>query len=635
VYALPELSLPTMVELFTQRAQAARPGVEVPVDTVADLCGHLDGLPLAVELAAARVRVMSVAEIAAHLADRFALLRGGPRDAPSRHQTLHAVVDWSWHLLDPAGQAAVRALSVFPGGFTAAAAAHLTGSADVLEDLVDQSLLKVVDTGSGTRFRMLETVREFGATGFLAWARDFGLARCDALLSPDPLPAIDLCRAEQDNLTHAMHQAAARNDGATVAATAAVLSGLWMIESNYARMTALVDEAGRVLSHYRPEPEHVEVTRTAAAWFTAFTFSLVGPRANRSVVVLRRLPPAPPDTLVRALATVLAAVVRMRPVDDPTLAAMCASDQPLLAGVANAFASYVWEYQGELDRAVAAAERTLAAFEDDPTPWSRLLAHARLGDLLLQKGDGARALRYLADSLTVLQELGVRNETMGVRLGMVLVRLQLGGLDEAERELALVEPDLPDDAVDSRTFSLSVRAEILLARGQVEAGLRLWRHAAGLLRDTVARGTLPGYDGWALEVESAAVVAHARHGRLEPVGPLVDALPDRLAALLDSLAGGAPATLMNFPTCGALLLAQGTVDIARGDGRSGARLTALAERFQFNRGFLPTLSPDGARQAAEEADKAAYADWVSTYAALPRADLPAAAMAAMNDRGHA
>ena len=64
---------------------------------------------------------MTVAEIAGHLTDRFGLLRGGPRDAPSRHQALHTVVEWSWNLLDPAGQAAMRALSVFPGGFTAGA----------------------------------------------------------------------------------------------------------------------------------------------------------------------------------------------------------------------------------------------------------------------------------------------------------------------------------------------------------------------------------------------------------------------------------------------------------------------------------------------------------------------------------
>ena len=188
VYLLPELSLPTAVELFTQRARAARPGAELPGDLVEEVCRHLDGLPLAVELAAARVRVLSVAEIARRLEDRFGLLRGGPRDAPQRHQTLHAVVGWSWNLLQPAGRAAMRALSIFPAGFTTDAARWVLDDADpagapgVLEDLVGQSLLQVADTPTGLRFRMLETVREFSAAereaaveteravgGFLAW----------------------------------------------------------------------------------------------------------------------------------------------------------------------------------------------------------------------------------------------------------------------------------------------------------------------------------------------------------------------------------------------------------------------------------------------------------------------------------
>src|SRR6185295_5477908 len=88
VYPLPELDLPTMVELFGQRARATRPDIDLPPIVVEDLCRRLDGLPLGVELAAARVRVMSVTEIADRLDDRFALLRGSPRDAPDRHRTL-------------------------------------------------------------------------------------------------------------------------------------------------------------------------------------------------------------------------------------------------------------------------------------------------------------------------------------------------------------------------------------------------------------------------------------------------------------------------------------------------------------------------------------------------------------------
>lgn len=293
VYLLPELTLSTTVELFDQRARAARPGVDLPADVVAEVCQHLDGLPLAVELAAARVRVMSVAEIAHRLHDRFALLRGGARDAPPRHQTLHAVVDWSWNLLEPVGRAALRALSVFPGGFTADAAHHLLGDRDtveVLEHLVDQSLLTVTDTPSGTRFRMLETVREFAtahreAAGetdrvvdrFHAWARDFGSAHHESLFGADPAAAGERIRAEQDNLVLALRHGLDGLDGATVAATSAVLGALWIVESNYARMESLTQETAWVLSHFRPEPDLVEVSRTVSTLCTTYAFLIQGP----------------------------------------------------------------------------------------------------------------------------------------------------------------------------------------------------------------------------------------------------------------------------------------------------------------------------------------------------------------------
>ncbi|MDQ7904381.1 BTAD domain-containing putative transcriptional regulator [Phytohabitans sp. ZYX-F-186] len=647
VYALPELSLPTMVELFAQRARAARPGVDLPAEAVAELCGHLDGLPLAVELAAARVRVMSVAEIAEHLGDRFALLRGGPRDVPSRHQTLHAVVEWSWNLLDPAGQAAIRALSVFPGGFTAGGARRLLGGEALrtLEDLADQSLLKVVDTGSGARFRMLETVREFGAArraaagedddvaaGFLAWAREFGLAHHEAALGPDPASTADRIRAEQDNLLQALHQAVARGDSTTVVATTAVLGALWMIESNYARMVALTAEAGWILSHYRPGPDFVEVTRTAATLCTGFTFSSEGPRAVRSLVALRRLPPAPPDTLTRAGAIVLAAVPELM-AGSRRLDELCGSGVPLLAAVANAVATYLWEYQGEPDRALSAAERMLAASLDQPVPWARLLARARIADLYLQSGRGAEALPHLEVAMRILEQVGIRHETLGVRLGIVLANLQLGALDAAERQLALFEPDQPEEVVELSSF-LAVRAEILLGRDQTEAGLRTWRRVAGMAREAVERGDVPGLDSWTLEVEAATVIAHVRHGRRELVAPLAAALPERLSALLAALAANRT-SLAGFPLGGALLLALATVDLDRGETGSGVRLTALAERFHYIRGFRPAMSPEQARQAAEEADKAAYAEAVSAYAALGPDEMLVAARAALRERPQA
>ena len=519
VYLLPELDLPTTAELFEQRARAARPDADLPAQAVRELCGRLDGLPLAAELAAARVRVMSVAEIARRLDDGFAVLRGGARDAPQRHRTLHAVIDWSWNLLEPAGQAAMRALSVFPGGFTGDAARHLLGAdvLPVLEQLADQSLLKVVDTASGTRYRMLETVREFAAarredagetdrvTGrFLAWARDFGVAHHDSVLTGDDLPAFELVRAEQDNLVQALGHGLGRKDGATVAAVSAVLGGLWAVESSFARLSALAGDTARILPPFRPEPALVEATRTSLVLGAVTGFLLQGPSPARFLVGLRRLPPAPPDTFARAAQAVLNALAGSPEADFATLHALGQSDQPLVAGMANYMASYVWEEAGDLDGALAAARRSLAAFERRGSAWLRAAAHARIGELCLQvdeAGSGDEALRHLSAALSVVEAFGAWSTANRVREAIVGANLQRGAYDEAERELKLTTPHGADEPWDMSMFDTAMRAEIALGRGDVDTGLHLWRTAAATLRDTQRPGPggdLSRLDPWAL-----------------------------------------------------------------------------------------------------------------------------------------
>jgi len=661
VYLLPELSLATAVELFEQRARAARPGVDLPAKVVEEVCGHLDGLPLAVELAAARIRVMSVAEIARRLDDRFALLRGGARDAPERHQTLHAVVDWSWNLLEPAGQAALRALSVFPGGFTADAARHLLGDDEVprvLEQLVDQSLLKVTDTPSGTRFRMLETVREFSTAqreaagetgrvlgGFLAWARDFGVAHHESVFGADPFSSAELIRAERDNLVQALRQGLEQADGATVAATAAVLGGVWVVDSNSTRMATLIQDTAWILSHFRPGPDLVEVTRTAATLSAAYTFFAQGPRAVRPLVTLRRLPPGPPNTVIGALAKVLNTAPEFLGSERSALEALCeSSDEPVLAGIANGFASYLLETEGDLDGALKAARRMLEPFEDQEpqTPWMRALAHSRISELCMQVDQGDEAQRHLKASLGIQEEFGERSDALGTRWGLVLTSLQLGAIDEAEHWLEQAVLNELDDAGGTFAYELSVRAEILLARGEVDAGLRLWRRLVDQLNspESPTYHLEPaGLDPWSLEVQAVTVVAHAHHGRLDLVEQLTGELPHKLSAILTSPIGTPLPYVFELPVCGALLLALGMVDLDRGQRsgderatRSGVRMVALAERFRFPRYFQPTMSAARARDAAEHADRSAYADAVSTYTDLGRGELRAAAQTALAAR---
>ena len=189
-YRVPSLGLPDMehlppieslgqfeaVKLFIDRATAAVSTFSVTNEnapSLAQICYRLDGIPLAIELAAAKIRVLSVEQIAKRLDDRFRLLTGGSRTALERHQTLRAAIDWSYNLLPPSEQILFRRLSVFVGGWTLEAAesvcgdestSGLIGSEDVLsllEHLINKSIVLKEEKGPATRYRMLETMRQY------------------------------------------------------------------------------------------------------------------------------------------------------------------------------------------------------------------------------------------------------------------------------------------------------------------------------------------------------------------------------------------------------------------------------------------------------------------------------------------
>ncbi|MFL5759124.1 MAG: tetratricopeptide repeat protein [Thermomicrobiales bacterium] len=211
------------IALFVDRAEAVRPDFSLNQENatdVAEICVRLDGLPLAIELAAARVRVLSPAALLARLTNRLQLLTGGPRDLPARLQTMRDAISWSHDLLTPEEQELFRGLSVFIGGFTLTAAEHVVSDVGVLtvldgiESLVDKSLVRRADgAGAEPRFLMLETIREFGleqiaASGAEAMLRDrhaaffLGLAEESdhALrLGQDSGPWLDQIEADHDN----------------------------------------------------------------------------------------------------------------------------------------------------------------------------------------------------------------------------------------------------------------------------------------------------------------------------------------------------------------------------------------------------------------------------------------------------
>ncbi|MGW3678367.1 AfsR/SARP family transcriptional regulator [Streptomyces prasinus] len=231
VEPLPE---PVALRLLADRGAAARPGFRVEDDpeACAEICRRLDGLPLAIELAAARLRMLTPRQIADRLDDRFRLLTSGSRTVRPRQQTLRAVVDWSWDLLDDGERDVLRRLSVFAGGCDLAAAEAVCGPAvlDVLGSLVDKSLVVAAPPADGAgsdgmRYRLLETVAEYASerldesgqrTGaeraHLTYYRELARTTDPLLRGPDQLAAIGRLEREYENLRTALRHALAARD---------------------------------------------------------------------------------------------------------------------------------------------------------------------------------------------------------------------------------------------------------------------------------------------------------------------------------------------------------------------------------------------------------------------------------------
>lgn len=214
--------------LFLERARAARPGFEpstAEIGALAEICRRLDGLPLGLELAAARLKALSPTELARHLDDRFRLLVGGTRSALARQRTLEATVAWSYHLLDEDERTLFDRLSVFAGTFTLEAAEHLCDGADVdvlngIFSLAEKSLLETATAGDFTRYRMLETLRAYGRErladsgvggavrdAHTAWAADLAHRAGEKLDGPEQSEWLTRVEDDLDNFRSAMQWA--------------------------------------------------------------------------------------------------------------------------------------------------------------------------------------------------------------------------------------------------------------------------------------------------------------------------------------------------------------------------------------------------------------------------------------------
>lgn len=634
------------VELFLARTRHARPGFALTADNarvIAEICHRLDGLPLAIEFAAARTRALSPKQILAGLHDRFRLLTGGARTAVARQQTLEASIDWSYDLLHEAERAVLRRLSVFQVGFTLEAAEAICADDDVqphhvldlLSQLIDKSLVAVDDDGSSGRFRLLETMRLYasrrladaGETG-RASERHFhffleGARRRDR--EPEDTYRVRL-RADYENLARALSWAAEQDDPALLSDPTARLYGFWVTSTHLAdayRWTRravdrnrATDSAGRARALGRLAQLAVLVEDLPAA----------ADAADEGIAALRELGDHRP--LVGALtarafiAMQLAEPESARYAIEAVELAEQVGDGP---GLANALAT-----QGAIavirpaERATArqALERSIEVARACGAQHIERVAVGNLGILATQDCEPHRAVALLTEVLP-----GLRASGDGYFLSLCLANLadnlvRIGDLDAAascHAELAQIADELGPVRFKFPQFAAG---HLALARADWRAAAEHYR-AIGFTPVGLA-GMWEGRRAWA-ELLAGDLDSARRHldTFLQECDPsrTSPALPLAVRALVARADGDLPAAehlahdavaaspsdphTFNVPTCLAVLAA---IKADLGDHPFALRLCGAISRFVIDRGIVLLPAIDQLATNAEQSSRAELAD---------------------------
>jgi predicted ATPase/DNA-binding SARP family transcriptional activator len=480
------------VRLLRDRAVAVRPDFELDeanAAAAARICRSLDGMPLAIELAAVWLRTLTPAQLAERLDDRFALLTGGSRTALPRHRTLRAVVDWSWDLLSASEQVLARRLAMFPGGATLAAAEQVcadqrlppAGVLSALSGLVDKSIL-AADTDQ--RYRMLETVRTYGLerlaeageeaavrAAFIAHYLDLAETADPELRTARQRRALRELICEQDNMHAALRWAIAARDADTALRFVRALGWYWTLRGKPGEPDVLAREV--LTMEPREHSARLAEARAVCALTAVgdnWDLDLIRPALVAAITDFAALSPGAVMTHpVAAMGEPMLALHDRDP--DRAFAVFdqySTSSDPWLRAVAPLMRGTFGSMLGRMEWAESLCRESLAAFRGLGEVWGTAVVLVQLAEFAEMRADYGTAISAIDEAASLARELGAWGDLAHISGKLAAIRVRTGDLAQARADLQRAEHDEADPSAgqtNSAAWLGLIRAELLWREG--------------------------------------------------------------------------------------------------------------------------------------------------------------------------
>ncbi|QSB15031.1 winged helix-turn-helix domain-containing protein [Natronosporangium hydrolyticum] len=616
------------VRLLLDRAADVAPGSAIPPAVAATICRTLDGLPLAIELAAARLRSLTYTEVAERLDDRFRLLSRGDRTVEPRHQTLRGVVEWSWDLLREPEQVLARRLAVFAGGATIDAVERVAAgsgedSLELLTSLVDKSIVERF----GDRYRMLETIRAYGAERLLAAGEQEQLRRAHAgyylelartadpyLRTADQLEWLARLDAERDNLHTALRNATGAGDLATALGLCSALAMYWWLRGLLGEAARLAQELSAAIGPAPAEPpsdghpaadlpeEYAVCVLIAAAGSRQRPTVSAAYWSAEALAVRTRRPFRQP--FLYYLSAMAAGPPRGEPAELVELitAHFELASEPWIRGLSPLGIAIVQAWRREWAQAAKLLAEAGAIFSELGERWGMLVTLANQAELARYRGEPAAGIADLDEALRLAGELDSIVDMADVLRVRGENRRAAGDLTGAAADLRRAAELAARAGAPELVASARVgEAVVALDRGDVALGRELAEQAlaacptGGFAGEATRSGILVVLGAIAARQQRPA---QAREYWAAALRSPVPALGELASAALDqALADGDPARAARVLGAASVLARDGFTQGWPGPGRTAVVVERLGrERFAELYEAVAALPPEAARR---------------------------------------